>query len=190
MTASLGAMMAGGNPEAVRGRQVGDRYPTPPDVTRALIRRYEQIRIYRVWEPCAGDAAMLNVLEPASFGAFGSDIVSRAPNVTQADFLVDPPPEPFDAIITNPPFNKAPEMIERALDYRPLFVAFVLKSTFWHAARRWPLFQKHRPSAIHPLLWRPDFLGLGAPTMEVSWVVWDRMSGNRHTIYEPMEKPV
>lgn len=194
----LGAMMAGGNPLDARGRQQNDKYPTPEAVTRALVRRYEHLRSYEIWEPCAGDGAMTRVLSEASPWVVGSDIVPGAEGIVEADFLTCDPPATLgqfarygrvDAIITNPPFNLAPQMIERALSFNPLFVAFVLKSTFWQAARRWPLFKKHQPSAIHPLLWRPDFLGLGAPTMDVVWCVWDRMSSFQTTIYEPMQRP-
>ncbi|MGG5810964.1 hypothetical protein [Falsiroseomonas sp. CW058] len=143
---------------------------------------------------------MLDVLREigSRWGVVGSDIQPRRDDVVRCDFLSDSPPGDLrfaaehgrvDAIITNPPFNLAPQMIEHAMSYRPCFVAFLLKSTFWQAARRRPLFLSHQPSAIHPLLWRPDFLGLGAPTMEVSWVVWDRSSFRGVTSYEPLTKP-
>lgn len=188
---SIGAKMAGGNP-ASGARQGDDFYPTPPEVTKALVDHYSELNSYTIWEPCAGDGAMVDVLaETNTQGIMATDLVPRRPGITKLDFLTEPCPftSGIDAIITNPPFNLAPEMIEKALSYKPLMVAFVLKSTFWHAARRWPLFQKHPPAGVHPLLWRPDFLKLGAPTMEVMWCVWRKGQARDLTRYVPFPKP-
>ena len=78
----------------------------------------------------------------------------------------------MDWIITNPPFSLAEKFIERAWEFKKPF-ALLLKSQYWHAARRYDLFERCTPSAIFPLTWRPDFLGEGgSPLMDVMWVVW------------------
>jgi hypothetical protein len=64
--------------------------------------------------------------------------------------------------------------IERAFEIGIGEMALLLKATFWHAARRRQLYEKHTPSLILPLLWRPDFLNRGGPTMDLIWVVWDK----------------
>lgn len=94
-----------------------------------------------------------------------------------------------DWIITNPPFSKATEFIEHALDIDKK-CAFLLKSQFWHAKSRIDLFNKLPPSYVLPLTWRPDFLfgkKSGSPTMEVIWTVW---SGTSQAKYQPLRKPI
>lgn len=190
----LGAMMAGGNPAT--GRQADDFYPTPPEVTQALLRRYPRLAEEWIWEPAAGDFAMAAELEAIGAEVSATDINPRSPRVGRHDFLDSRTiSTPFTAIITNPPFNLAAKFIERAhflARNSPSlsFVALVLKSTYWHAASRTTLFRNWPPTAIHPLTWRPDFMGRGAPTMEISWAVWDLENPLAHfTSYEPMSRP-
>lgn len=80
------------------------------------------------------------------------------------------PPE-YDIIITNPPFSLSEEFILHAWELGKPF-ALLLKSQYWHAARRYELFTRCTPSEILPLTWRPDFDGRGAPLMDVMWCVW------------------
>lgn len=184
---SLGAAMAGGNPTT--GRQDDDFYPTPWEVTAALMQTYPSLANFQVWEPCAGDAAMTREIEKVSGPVVSTDLHPRDERVTQADFLTADMPAGCRAIITNPPFNLAERMIERALGFaEQRFVALVLKSTYWHAKGRQALFARCRPTVVHPLTWRPDFLGLGRPTMEVMWCVWIK-GGPAHTLYKPLNKP-
>ena len=195
----IGAKMAGGNSAA--GRVPDDFYATPEDVTRALIREYPKIAKMAVWEPCAGNGMMAGALVAGGVTRIlCTDIIQRQPVVplpvhlsAPVDvFTVTTLPAGVDAVITNPPFMLAPKMIEHILCLDggpPQFLALVLKATFWHAARRYPLFQKHPPTAIHPLLWRPDFQNLGAPTMEVMWCVWDRDEADCEPVYVPLQQP-
>lgn len=98
-----------------------------------------------------------------------------------------------DAIITNPPFNLSEEFILHAVKNADT-VAMLLKSQYWHAAKRNILFQKHPPAFVLPLSWRPDFLfdtrkegDKSAPTMGVCWSVWKR--GETDTRYRILSKP-
>jgi hypothetical protein len=193
--------MNGGNPDPKRGRSEDDFYPTPDDVTVALMNRWgaDHIRGRYVLEPCAGDGAMSHTL--ARCGALSvtsSDIAPRpmaewrVKRIHTADvFSMTRWPPYLHACVTNPPFFLAARMIPHILGLEagpPPFLALVLKATFWHAIRRYKLFRQHPPTAVHPLLWRPDFLKLGAPTMEVMWCVWVQ-GVDAPTIYEPMERP-
>lgn len=205
----LGASMAGGNPDAARGREEDDFYPTPVDVTLALTELVHS-KIYGrvVWEPCAGDGAMARILAARGASVLASDISPRQPDVTKPffegkinklDFLqAKRLPDPVRAVITNPPFNLAVPIIEHVFNMPNVeqldIFALVLKSTFWHAASRNALFRKHRPAIIAPLLWRPDFLDLGRPTMEVMWCVWcprdyATPGTQRTTQYWPLQRP-
>ena len=196
----LGAKMAGGNPDPERGRADADFYATPIETTKAMVARYgEYLRGTMLWEPAAGDGAMLPFLRPLAAKLIATDIEPRGPDIMALDFfhpMLVPTNAPFlrevTAVVTNPPFMLAGRFVERMLDPDFLpelrFLALVLKGTFWHAKTRLPLFQRFTPAAVHPLTWRPDFKSLGAPTMEICWTVWIR-GYNGPAYYEPMEKP-
>jgi hypothetical protein len=175
----IGAAMAGGNP--TEGRQKNDFYPTPPEVTHALMRA--QTFTGEILEPACGDGSMARVIASYGHTVRSSDLIDRGYGEVKDFFEITE----AENIITNPPFDLAVRFIEHGLSLNPRKMALVLKASFWHAIRRWPLFQKHPPMTVHPLLWRPDFLNKGAPTMEVMWCVWDRHR-ERATTYEPLEK--
>jgi hypothetical protein len=177
-------------------------------VTKALLLRYRvalHARV-RVWECCAGRGAMARVIQehlPQS-RIVCSDIVpapateTQGFTVAQLDALqgnILTPINFADAVISNPPFDIAPSLIRRlgsmgASRKAPLFMALLLKGTFWHAVTRHPLFRECPPTAVHPLLWRPDFEGQGRPTMELAWNVWNPVSaGGPPTHYEPLPHP-
>lgn len=199
-----GAAMAGGNPGHLahedREREHNDFYPTPKAVTEALAKTYDYALIGRmVWEPAAGDGAMVDVLRAAGATVFATDIEPRRADVAKLDIFDDrleTSPRirnSVQAVVTNPPFNLAEKMIRRILapGFLPnlTLAAFVLKGTFWHAKTRLPLFEEHMPYAVHPLTWRPDFHGLGRPTMDCMWCVWTPGSRVDVTMYAPMREP-
>lgn len=204
--ARLGSKMAGGNPDASRGRAHHDYYDTPQDATLALLGRYP-LRLHggiRVWEPCAGRGAMARVIRERipQAAILCTDVVPALAEhaagfpVLPLDLLQSPVGKPVawaDAVITNPPFGIAGEIIRRLCSVPEsgrLFMALLLKSTFWHARSRHWLFGEHPPTHIHPLLWRPDFEGMGAPTMDLSWNVWCPVANPaRATLYEPLPRP-
>lgn len=203
----LGAKMAGGNPDPSRGRAVDDFYATPPAVTRALyLEHRESLEGATVWEPCAGDGAMVDELKRLGCrNVLASDINPRRDNIARLDILdVNEGNAPrCDAVITNPPFFLAPTIIEKVMGFgakRPRFFALVLKATFWHARSRYKLFEQYPPTDIHPLLWRPDFKSLGSPTMDIIWCVWDMRylddqgvpcsdPDQNMTFYQPLKHP-
>lgn len=192
---ALGSKMAGGNPHPDRGRDPDEHYPTPTPVTVALCRRYpEHIAGRWLLEPCAAGGHMASVLSAHGARVICSDIKPLAGHVHRADVLtMTKMPNGLHGIVTNPPWNTAKAIISHILGLptAPLpFVAMVLKGSFWHAASRAQLFERHRPTAVHPLLWRPDFKNLGAPTMEVIWTVWvNGGAGEFATSYEPLPHP-
>jgi hypothetical protein len=188
----LGSMMAGGNPADERGRQVNDWYPTPFEVTKAVMPKLRLHSNSKVWEPCAGNGAMVDEIKIGVPGisVFASDICSQRSDIVEANFFdYTEPPDGHDYLITNPPFNLAADIIDHAFKIGVKSMALVLKATYWHAKGRKALFDRHTPSFVMPLTWRPDFMGLGRPTMEISWVVWEPF-GAVYPAYIPLSKPV
>jgi len=161
-----------------------DFYPTPPEVTIALM-DFLKLKPCKVWECACGNGAMADVIK-----TYGHEVIETDLN-TGIDYLKTE--GKADAIITNPPFNLSAEFIEKALNEADV-VAMVLKSQYWHAKGRIELFQKYKPSFILPLTWRPDFLyqerekgKSGSPTLEIIWTVW--IKGNTDSKYIPLKKP-
>lgn len=135
---------------------------------------------------------MAQVIEAHGTKVHLSDIHPQIEGAEAQDFFwTTEMPSGCDAIVTNPPFVHAAEFISHAMSLKPTFLAVLLKSTFWHAMRRRKLFDTYPPTYVHPLTWRPDFLGLGGPTMDVMWCVWITPKGRRRkkaTLYEPMHR--
>lgn len=160
-----------------------DFYPTPPEVTEALMDfLLPYLPKTTIWEPAAGEGDMVEVL--SKYG----DVLATDLS-TGYDYLATPVPGGTGAIITNPPFKLAEKFILKAVREAPV-VAMLLKTQYWHARSRYDLFQEHPPSFVLPLTWRPNFLfktGLGgSPTMDVAWSVW--IKGVPGTQYKPLKK--
>ena len=189
----LGAAMAGGRSSGSKTERRGnDFYPTPAEVTRALV-AVERNSLATaaadapVWEPCGRGGAIARELHAAGFATIASDlVVDPAHDVRQLDLLTARR-RLGQAVVTNPPFALAEPMIRHlfgTLDVR--WCALLLKASFWHAATRQALWRQHRPQRIWALTWRPDFLGQGAPTMECIWCVWDRGCAGLGTRYDTL----
>lgn len=161
----------------IHKRKPADYYPTPPDVTHALMRHLNLPRSTVIWEPACGDGSMSKVLEQYVDSVTSTDLRRDSGyGREETDFLNPDVSFECDWIITNPPFSHAAEFIEKSLQITPN-VAMLLKATFWHARKRLSLFQQTLPSAILPLTWRPSFLEKergSSPLMDVMWVVWSQ----------------
>ena len=171
--------IVGGNGQ----RHERDFYPTPIECTQALLNflKEKNVKINKVWECACGELHMSNIIEQNGIDVISTDIL------TGTDFITaEVPDNNIDWIITNPPFNVAEKFIERAFSLNLPF-AFLLKSQFWHSKKRYPLFEKTKPSYVLPLTWRPDFTGQGSSLLDMAWVVWGL--NTKETIYQPLQKP-
>ena len=162
-------------------RHNDDFYPTPPECTEALLRFLNLPKGTVVWEPACGEMHICDVLARHGYPVVCTDIRSHV------DFLTADMPEKVEWIITNPPFSLSEQFIYRAAAHEIPF-AYLLKSQYFHAAKRKPLFDTLRPTHILPLTWRPDFTGEGASLMDMIWVVWAHKRAET-TIYQPLERP-
>lgn len=178
MTDALKIIGANGN------RKKNDFYPTPPECTVALLDFLKGRFLLRgsdtIWEPACGDNAMVNVMRQKGYSVIATDIIHGQ------DYLTWTQPHSYDWIITNPPFCLAQEFIAKSIGKNKPF-ALLLKSQYWHSARRYSLFKDCQPTFVLPLLWRPDFEGKGASTLDMIWCVW--IGRSQITYYIPLEKP-
>ena len=154
-----------------------DQYETPEWVTRALLPYIPKDSL--IWEPACGSGKMARVLN----ADYMSDIQ------TGTDFLdatyLDA--SGIDAIITNPPYTKATEFIERALDLMDDrgFVAMLLRTDFDHAKSRRHLFADHRAYKKKLVLtkriqWFED--SKSSPSFNHAWFIWDWRNKKAPTI--------
>lgn len=179
----LGRAMAGGGAKVAR--QGNDYYPTPPSATKAFLaaeRRHLRAAVdasaepveHPIWEPCGRGGAIVTELEAAGFATIATDIVADPAHRVTAQNLLTCRRALSPVVVTNPPFALAADMIRHLLDdLQCRYVALLLKSTFWHAEKRTGLWRWRTPSRIWALNWRLDCLGLGNPTMEFIWCIWD-----------------
>lgn len=172
-------------------RKEADHYPSPPDVTEALMQFLQLPNGSFIWEPACGDGAMSSVLERHGHKVISTDLRNDIwYGEGGIDFLSTTDDLIPDWIITNPPFNLAEAFIRKSLSITGN-VAMLLKSQYWHAASRLQLFKDHPPAYVLPLTWRPAFLEAergSSPLMDVIWVVWR----NEHlgpTEFMPIQRP-
>lgn len=184
-------------------RHPADFYPTPAWVTEALLPHLPRLDGV-VWEPAAGNGAMLRVLMSGLVHpVVGSDIAPADHGVLkikQHDFLKDEPWVRPAAIVTNPPFGKeAAAFAVRALDVtRPRrgVVAMLFRSQFHHAKAYRHLFGDHPAFSKLLVLTRrivwfvdPDTgKPKAAPSDTHCWAIWDwRHAGPPVVAYGPDE---
>lgn len=179
--------------EAGYVRNARDFYPTEPWVTRALLAAFPDGHFGSpTWEPACGDGRMAEVLFDQGMCVHYSDIhdYGYEPKFFDSrDFLRDPVPLTpegreieFEAVITNPPFDQAPQFVRRALEIvRPTQgkVAIVQRHEFDAPKTNWPLFQHEAFAAKLILPRRPRWIDTPpgqkaeAPRFPFAWYVWD-----------------
>jgi hypothetical protein len=150
-----------------------DFYPTPREVTIALLKYLDIPKGAVIWEPACGKGHMAEVMKDMGYGVISSDLNDFGYGNTGVNFIGSTLPN-CDWIITNPPFNVSVEFINQCIAHGKPF-ALLCKSQYWHAAKKTKVFNAFRPRFVLPLTWRPDFLFKGkgaAPTMECLWTVW------------------
>ena len=170
-------------------RSKTDFYPTPKEVTIALLKHLNIPIDSTIWEPACGDGRMAEVMKEMGYKVISSDLNDMGYGSTGIDYLNADMVE-CDWIITNPPFKISVDFIKKCREHGKPF-ALLLKSQYWHSKGRIQIFNDYKPKAILPLTWRPDFLfGTkgGAPTMECIWTVWGSKETD-YTEYALLEKP-
>lgn len=102
-------------------------YSTPAWVTENLINfgnMKDIISDFNIWEPAAGNGAMVDVLKPHCKSLFASDIKPQREDIVEKDYLHEYKNDAldgwkeiynFDFVITNPPFSLAEKFINQTL---------------------------------------------------------------------------
>lgn len=180
-------------------RRVNDFYPTPAGVTRALLRRVDLTG--RVLECCSGEGHISNELArhaPGIADLITNDLDPRFDADLTRD-AADPAfwreVGPVDWIVSNPPFDRALDIVEQAVTHARIGVAMLLRISFLEPTEhgrtarvaadgrpmpaqrpRAPFLEANPP---HRLLICPriSFTGDGrTDSATVAWFVWYRQS--------------
>ena len=159
-------------------RERDDFYPSPPGVIESLF-RFVPFGDGRIWEPAAGDGALVDQIRAAGRECVGTDLVDRgrADIEPRVDFLFERAPL-ASSIITNPPYKLADQFIRHAIDIGVDRVALLLPVK-WLAGTgpRWEL-TRHVTDVV--LMGRLKMLPPGAidlgknPTTDFAWIVFRR----------------
>ena len=164
-------------------------YPTPPQLTQALLLTEELPRV--LWEPAAGLGHMTDVLLKAGHSVYSSDIIDYGRGYPVADFLKvhhRTAPE-IEAIVTNPPFSLSAKFVRHGLTLCPTVYILNRLSFLEGSARRdiidinlakvLPFVE--RPPMMHrhtldPLTreWREWAGNKASSAMPVAWFVFRR----------------
>ena len=160
-------------------REENDYYATDPVAGELLLEAEPELD--NIWECACGEGHLARVFETANKLYKASDIENRGYG-SQEDFLGCSEAYNNGDIVTNPPYCKAQEFVEKALelvdDGRK--VCMFLKVLFLESSRRKKLFQKYPPKAIYVSSSRincaknGDFETYNSGAVAYAWYVWEK----------------
>lgn len=162
-------------------REKDDFYPTPPEPTRAFLHaEIDRLRDFgTVWEPAAGDGAMVREMEALGLRVVATDLVDRGCGAEIRSFYDWSFPA-AGAIVTNPPFaecgwgNGKARWLKHALENLGVeYMALLLNWSWPGAGGLGPFWSRFPAARVYLMRWKIDFTGQGAPPMLNAWFVWD-----------------
>jgi hypothetical protein len=150
-------------------REPNEIYPTPPEPTRAFLHaEIDRLRDFDlIWEPAAGDGAMIREMESVGLKSHGSDLIDRGCGAEIKSFY-DYSTAPSRCIFTNPPFaecgwgNGKARWLYHALDTLQVEYMALLMNWGWPGAGGLRQFYAaHPPARVYLMRWKIDFTGQG-----------------------------
>lgn len=173
-----------------------DDYPTPPWATRALLREIliphgVAMNGRTVWEPACNRGYMARPLAEHFTTVLTSDVADYGWIGQQhvADFLTTMHPQAkqgVDWIITNPPFNKAEEFVNRALAIASEGVAIIARVALLEGGDRYrDLYSKRMPWIVaqhveRVPMNRGNYDPANGTATAYSWFIWRKGWGGDH----------
>lgn len=140
--------MLGARNYAQNDRETNDYYATEPKAARLLMEAETFSPL--IWECACGEGHLAKEFEKAGYSVYATDLINRGYGYQQDFLTAVAPTENFD-IITNPPYSKAQQFVEHALDILPdgHKVAMFLKIQFLEGKARRKLFDTRPPKTIY-----------------------------------------
>lgn len=170
-------------------RIANDAYFTPTWCTEVLLRHVDFMGT--IWEPAAGNGAMVAPLRRAGNDVYATDIDPIHHNIRQADFFEFTGMLPGARnIVTNPPYSCALKFIQHALQLcQNGTVAMLLRNEFDCAASRQNLFQMEACFSMKIVLTRrPRWFAddRASPRHNFAWFIWRKSNRKEmpHIIYD------
>jgi hypothetical protein len=180
-----------------------DEYVTPPAETARFLEAWlaedvlaretlrgaaRRKRGLQILEPAAGDGAMLAPIRQAfpwkGVQLTACDVNPRGEGIAACDFMQLEAFAEWDLVITNPPFSKAMEFIERALQVtrRGGYVVMIGRAALLETKKRRAFWQRNMPAYTYVLSNRPKFIAgkKGTDSALYAWFVW-RAGSRRRT---------
>lgn len=198
--------MSSTNRSNARSAHVSDYYVTPQPTIKSFLSAvaeddYEFLEGYltddekslTVLDPCAGGDAEHEMAYPKAIHESSGwnityldtiDCRPDSPSTIKADYLAHEY-GPYDVIITNPPFNLALPIIEKALtEATPMggVVIMLLRLNFFGSMQRQKFFHEQMPVLTYVHTKRPKFLNTGGTdSIEYMHCVWRAGQNCQHT---------
>lgn len=147
-------------------RRPNDSYPTPSSIAIELVYRWT-LPTMTVWEPCAGEGHLSEVLKKRVNKVISTDITRHE------DFFEYTSPL-AEIVVTNPPFKPIRSFIDHAFDIGVKKMALVCPERLWACRKGRDQFLRHRPSRWVNLDWREDYLQKNkAPDRALAIAIWE-----------------
>lgn len=162
-----------------------DQYFTPASATVELLKHIHLTG--NVLECCNGDGGISNELLGGAWTVWTNDIDTSL----QADFHLDASDRSnwafmnaggvnyYDWVVSNPPFNQAPQIVPLAYDYITLGIAMLLRLSylepcFTRKSNRAAWLAAHPPTKL-VVLPRISFTGDGkTDNVTCAWMIWEK----------------
>lgn len=158
-----------------------DSYFSPPEAVTSLLRIEREHLPKNIWEPAAGDGAIVKPFQAAGYTVTASDLVDYGLENCQSgvDYLSAELPAGVGGIVTNPPYKLAVKFAQKALMEVP-YLALLLRTNFLESTARLPFFRANPPARLWissrrlPMMHRHNWEGPRAPSNTCfCWFVWD-----------------
>lgn len=130
-------------------RETNDYYATEPKAATLLMQLEELSPL--IWECACGEGHLAKEFEKAGYKVYATDLIDRGFGYVTDFLTTTAPPTPGFDVVTNPPYSKAQEFVEHALEIleNGRKVAMFLKIQFLEGKARRKLFDEQPPKVIY-----------------------------------------
>jgi hypothetical protein len=171
------------------GRPIDDFYPTPSEVTKALlsVERFPAV----ILEPACGDGAISRVLEECGYKVYSSDLYDHGYGQIGIDFLGDHykaiPNQYQLGLITNPPFKLLEGFIRKSMELNFIKIAMFAKLSALEGKSRSELLENTLLKNVWIFKKRVTLTRNGEPSrnggmIAFAWYVWEKNYKGKPTI--------